>query len=446
MDATSDDFQRARARVRSVLAGLGATPGEIDQAEADGSLDLLIVDRTLFPPGARYTQDELSEQTDLPLDLLRRLWRALGFLDVEEDERVFTELDLEAARIFGDLLRTGVIEVEPALQLARVIGSSMARIAEAEVLPRVLNIAAGEDPIVAADSFAGLVGPALPALARVLEFVWRRHLQAATRRTMVLRAHGQIEGASPVLAVGFADMVGFTLISQQLSDDQLARMVSRFEEISHDTVTGLGGHVVKMIGDEVMFVVDGVLPAARIGLELAEAYADDDVLSDVRVGLAVGTVLTIEGDYFGPTVNMAHRIVKVANPGTVVISEQFHATLEAQAGEEFRAEPLRPRMLKDIGRARLWWLGRPDQELHGASASTDFDRQSRWERMLEVLRDLEELRETGEQAMVSGLRSAINRPKRSLPGQADRDHAVGTEDHAALKGLDRAAPQVDDPP
>jgi len=53
-------------------------------------------------------------------------------------------------------------------------------------------------------------------------------------------------------------------------------------------VTSLGGRVVKMIGDEAMFVVDDVVAAARIGLGLAEAYADDDLLSDVRVGMAIG--------------------------------------------------------------------------------------------------------------------------------------------------------------
>ena len=70
-----------------------------------------------------------------------------------------------------------------------------------------------------------------------------------------------------------------------------------------------------MIGDEVMFVVDSVADAARIGLGLADAYADDDLLSDVRVGLAFGPVLLRDGDYFGPTVNLAHRIVNIGNPG-----------------------------------------------------------------------------------------------------------------------------------
>ena len=218
---------------------------------------------------------------------------------------------------------------------------------------------------------------------------------------MMLRSHGLAPGQSPLLAVGFADMVGFTLLSQHLSDDELAAVVRRFEEISHDIVTSEGGRVVKMIGDEVMFVVDSITEAARIGLALADAYSDDDLLSDVRVGLACGPVLLRDGDYFGATVNLAHRIVNIANPGTVLMSDDFQAALQLDAPEQFSARPLRPRLLKDLGRVQLWWLSRPGEEADGAGAAADRRRNVRWERLSEVLRDLEELRGVGERLLTS---------------------------------------------
>jgi adenylate cyclase len=196
-------------------------------------------------------------------------------------------------------------------------------------------------------------------------------------------------------------MVGFTLLSQHLSDEELAAVVRRFEEISHDIVTSARGRVVKMIGDEVMFVVDGVTDAACIGLELADAYADDDLLSDVRVGLACGPVLLRDGDYFGPTVNLAHRIVNIANPGTVLMSDDFQSALEHEAPHQFGARPLRPRLLKDLGRVQLWWLSRLGQETDGAGAAADRRRNVRWERLAEVLRDLEELRDVGERLLTA---------------------------------------------
>jgi adenylate cyclase len=279
-------------------------------------------------------------------------------------------------------------------------------------------VSAEVDPILSAEAFASIADVTIPAMAKLLEFVWRRQVAAGIQRSMMLRSHGLAPGQSPVIAVGFADMVGFTLLSQHLSDEELAAVVRRFEEISHDIVTGAGGRVVKMIGDEVMFVVDSVAAAARIGLSLADAYADDDLLSDVRVGLACGPVLVRDGDYFGPTVNLAHRIVNIGNPGTVLMSDDFHAALAQEAPDEFTAQALRPRLLKDLGRVQLWWCGRVGQEADGTGAAADRRRNVRWERLSEVLRDLEELRGVGERLLTA------NRPSGSgvvEPGRGDAE-------------------------
>jgi adenylate cyclase len=150
-----------------------------------------------------------------------------------------------------------------------------------------------------------------------------------------------------------------------------------------------------------MFVVNDVADAARIGLDLADAYADDELLSDVRVGLASGPVLLRDGDYFGPTVNLAHRIVNIGNPGTVLISDEFHTALLEEAPDEFTAQPLRPRLLKDLGRVQLWWAGRAGEVADGTGVAADRRRNVRWERLSEVLRDLEELRGVGERLLSS---------------------------------------------
>ncbi len=405
--------------VRKRLLEAGATDEEVDQAVADDVLDLLAVDRLLVPSTRRYTQVQVAQGTGLPLDLLRRLWRALGFLDVADDDAVFTDMDIQAVKLFQGMLSVGAAEVDTALQLSRVIGSSMARIAEAEVVPSSMAFGgADDDNVLAAEAFTSLADATVPAMAWLLEFVWRRHVQAATRRTMLLRTRGHVSADGLDLAVGFADMVGFTLLSQHLSQEELAAVVRRFEEISHDIVTGMGGRVVKMIGDEAMFVVESVVAAARIGLGLAEAYADDELLSDVRVGLAVGPVLVHDGDYYGPTVNLAHRIVNIANPGTVLMSDELHSRLMSEAGDEFIGQPLRPRVLKDLGRVQLWWCGRSGQEADGAGWAADQRRNVRWERLAEVLRDLDDLREAGER-LLSGARRSAPEPRASGDGGAE---------------------------
>ena len=125
--------------------------------------------------------------------------------------------------------------------MARVIGSSMARIAEAELVPGNM-ISLEVDPVHRrADAFASMADETIPAMARLLEFVWRRQVAAGIRRSMMLRSHGLAPGESPVLAVGFADMVGFTLLSQHLATRSWPPSCARFEELSHDIVVGRSG-------------------------------------------------------------------------------------------------------------------------------------------------------------------------------------------------------------
>jgi adenylate cyclase len=312
----------------------------------------------------------------------------------------------------------GAADVDTALQLARVIGTSMARIAEAEVAPAVRGMFGGTGAgtsIEAADRFVRLADQSLPAMTRLLEFTWRRHVQASVRRAMLLRSRHD-PGALPDLCVGFADMVGFTMLSQQLSEEELAALVSRFEDVAHDTVTARGGRVVKMIGDEVMFVTETATDAARIALALAEAYADDELLSDVRVALAVGPVLVQDGDFYGPVVNLASRAAGIAAPGSVLVSDEFHTTLlreiaadlsapsETAPAGEFAFKALRPRLVKDLGRVQLWAVHRPGAE----PLTLDRRASRRWERLSEVLHELDDLRERGER-LLSGTGRADTR-------------------------------------
>jgi adenylate cyclase len=388
----------ALARVRVLLRDLGCSDEEIDRAVEDDVIDLLVVDRMLVPSGHRMTRAEMAERTEIPAEVTKRFWRALGFLDVADTEAVFTDVDVEAVHIFQSMVEMGLVDLDSAVQMARVIGSSMARIAEAEASPGSTPILLGTgDSILDADQFALQAGESIPAMGRLLEYVWRRHLQAATRRAMLHRSRGAEEGLRPTMAVGFADMVGFTMLSQHLGDVELAAVVARFEELAHDSVVALGGRVVKMIGDEVMFVVPTATGAAQIGLSLAEAYADDDLLSDVRVALAVGPVLVKDGDYYGPVVNLASRLVNVAHPGTVLISDEFRDALAEEGATGIDTRPLRTRNLKDLGRIQMWKLVRA-----GTVPGADKGRTMRWERLGEVLRELDELRERGEPVRPDG--------------------------------------------
>lgn len=404
--AGDPERQAALERVREVLAARGVDEEELRQALAEDVVDLLVADRLLLPTGRRFSAEEVAEATGVPVAVLARFWRALGFPDYQPGERIFGELDVEAVVTLQGLVELGVTDLESAVGLTRVVGVAMSRVAEAELAATTsaLGLGAGNS-LEAAARFVEVADRSLPAIARLLEFAWRRHLQAAVRRAMAQRTRRQT--GSPVLLVGFADMVGFTRLSQQLDEGALAAVVSRFETLAHETVTALGARLVKMIGDEAMFVAERPGAGIAVAVRLAELYADDEQLSDVRVGLALGPVLVQDGDYFGPVVNLASRIVQLAYPGTVLaadevrqalVDEQAASDLPASVREvlgQVEATALRPRWIRDVGRVQLWNLHRVGQD----AAPSDRRAGRRLDRLAAVLRDLEGLRELGEQAL-----------------------------------------------
>jgi class 3 adenylate cyclase len=87
-------------------------------------------------------------------------------------------------------------------------------------------------------------------------------------------------------------------------------------------------------------------------------------------------------------VNLASRLVGVANPGTVLVSDEFRTTLADEGAPGFATRALRTRSLKDIGRVQVWKLTRA-----GSPSGTDQRRTMRWDRLSDVLRDLDELRD-----------------------------------------------------
>ena len=344
--------------VRHMLLDVGCTQDELDQAEREGTLPLLAVDRLMVPEVARYDLVEAAARTGLPVDKVRQLWRTLGYPVPRPDEVAFTDADVDILTEVGRLMAGDLASTELVLQMSRVIGSSMARIASSQVDVISARVAGSPRPATVGDAeltddrIVVSAGALLPIVPRVLTATWQRHLQAAIRRRLSIAETGQ----GQLGVVGFADMVGFTALSQQVGDEELAAIVAQFEQLAFDVVTANGGRVVKMIGDEVMFTVDSPVAAAEIGLALVEGTRGADELSDLRVGLAHGPLLEREGDLYGPVVNVASRITSIAFPGSIVVGHAMYDHLVDRP--EYRLRSMRPRYLKDIGRVPLWVLRR----------------------------------------------------------------------------------------
>ena len=291
----------------------------------------------------KYSAEEAAHRAGVDTDLADRLWLAMGFVRGGDADRQYDDDDVEALRYAGELVRTGSVEPDLLVQLTRTMASSIARIADAQ-LEVAVERARRQDP-----------GRGVLVDQRVVEmtpwllgYMWRKHAEASFGRALEAVAAGE----ELSLAIGFADLVGFTALSQELPEHDLAALVTRFESLAHETVVLRGGRVVKMIGDEVMFAVDDVKAGVEIALRLADAYSADDELQDVRVALSCGAVLQLQGDLYGPPVNLASRIVGIARPRSVVVSEGVHEHLADDRDYEWRS--LRPRTFKGLGRVPVW--------------------------------------------------------------------------------------------
>jgi adenylate cyclase len=82
--------------------------------------------------------------------------------------------------------------------------------------------------------------------------------------------------------------------------------------------------------------------ACELGLELVERFEREPDFPAVRVGLAGGPVISLVGDYFGEVVNLAARLVSVAEPATLVVDDRVREA----AGDRFEIEPWRAPELK----------------------------------------------------------------------------------------------------
>ncbi len=162
------------------------------------------------------------------------------------------------------------------------------------------------------------------------------------------------ESETKRLAVGFADLVGFTDWPARSDPHALASLVGEFEARAHEVVTDRGGGVVKMIGDEVMFVASDAAAGCAVATGLVEAAGRLPVLSRLRAGLAFGDVLTLHGDYYGPVVNLAARLVAAADPGVVLAVAEIAREVGDVRG--WRLRSVGPKRLKGLAPVEVYEL------------------------------------------------------------------------------------------
>ncbi|MGW6425765.1 adenylate/guanylate cyclase domain-containing protein [Nocardia sp. NPDC055053] len=309
------------------------------------------VEEALLGGPRRYTRTQVAEQSGVPETESRRLWTALGFPANENDEVDYTQLDITAVTNFRSMKVVAASDIRQQAAAARTIGQGMARLAEWQadlVLAEIKARATAADPAIPLDERVRTATESTMAgIEQLQSYVWRRHLAAAAARAIDADAG---EDSMRTLAVGFADMVGFTRLTRHLHPDELSTLLEAFESTTTSAITDNGGWVIKNVGDEVMFAAETAADAARISLAIQESTMLVGGTPELRVAFAYGEVLQRFGDLYGSVVNIAARLTGVARPGNILIDD---AAAEALDGHpEFAIRHLRSVRVRGFNRLR----------------------------------------------------------------------------------------------
>lgn len=290
------------------------------------------------PGHDRRTREEAAAAAGIEPERVDRIWRAAGLPNADPGTPYFSDLDVEILRAFA--VGSELFGEEAVSRFTRVMGTSLASIAEAALTMSVANLS-GPMALAGADEATVTLATAraraaLDLVPSVLEGLFPHHVEMAGRRFALSRPEGALRTVK--LAVAFLDLVGFTERSGSLTTDELATAVADFETLAGEVITAHDARLVKMIGDEVMYVATDPAAAAEIALALRDAVAGHPVLAGLRGGLVFGEVVAQDGDYYGREVNLAARVVAAAEPGEILATAAVADALAASHEITVRAQ------------------------------------------------------------------------------------------------------------
>jgi adenylate cyclase len=279
----------SHAKIVARLRDRGHSLKEIRRATDEGRLAYGYIEE-LFDTGADvYTLAEASRETGLEPALIARVLSALGTAPAEV-ERI-SEEDVALLRYVAAVLEAG-LPLVALLQLVRVYGQAMARLADAEVRlfhmhvhePLMRSRATGLET---ADEMLELTRRLLPLASPVMDHVHQRYLQHFLEQDVVGHMETDLEGDSVDLgrmrvAIAFADLTGYTRLTEEAGELEAVDAVERFVDAVQRTLPDDGRDVniasrvgARAAGAEVL-VTRPVVEQARDGLEF-------DRIADVRL-------------------------------------------------------------------------------------------------------------------------------------------------------------------
>lgn len=318
------------ADATETLRALGLPEDAIRRAVGRGRPEDAIFDSVLLPEIAERTLSaaDVAARGGPPLEEVRMFWEAFGLPIDDEHEPDFTE---EEADIFMRLHEMrDVWPPEVGLQVARVYGRLLARIAQTEVQlfrlyvePRLRE---GHDPLAALTATRDVFARLLPVSGPLILGVHRRWLEHHMAQEMVRAAEsesGHLPGSVTVTFL-FCDLKDFTAFAQDRGDGAAVAAIDHFAEVIARE-RGPEVRFVKALGDGYMLVYSDPAVAVAVGARVIEGMRALDA-PPIHASVHTGTAIAREGDYFGSAVNLAARLLGAAGADDMVATA---ATVDA---------------------------------------------------------------------------------------------------------------------
>lgn len=345
-----------RVRLLLSLERSGTDLEELAEEVRAGRLSLRFAGQIVADPVGltEMSHDEARSRLGLDPEFVRRLQLAIGLPSMAPTEQV-REDDFELFRMVAMALEAG-LEEELLLRAMRIFGISVRQIVEVQreifrenVEDRLLETGMGYPEMLESAAVTRLKLQRLGY--RTIFLLLRRFLEQAVTENLIERLEETLEehdisrSGEPIRTIAFVDLSGYTRLAEDFGDALAAEHGGRLVEIALDLCATSGGRLVKTLGDGVMLRFHEPHVAVATCLDLVE-LAEAEGLPPTRAGIATGSVVQRDGDYFGRTVNLAARLVEAAEPGRVLASA---SVAEMANGGRVTFRPLGPRNLEGVG-------------------------------------------------------------------------------------------------
>jgi len=349
----------AHARIVARLRGRGYSLKTLREASKTGRLAFGYME-DMFPRAeGAYTLAEVAAETGLEEGMIERVWSAMGISQAELD--TVSEDDLQLLRYVAAVVDAGLPTVA-FLQLVRVYGQSLRAMADAEV--RLFHLYVHE-PLIRdgvpglqmAEEMEGLARDLLPLSSPIMDHLHQRFLAHFVEQDVV--GHIEVDDDDEIglgrmrVAIAFADLSGYTRLTEEAGEEQALDTVERFIENVEVTLPD-EARVVKTIGDAVMIVSSDIAALTEWAVGFQELQSERPL---PRIGIHSGSVLYRDGDYFGRAVNLASRVGARAAGSEVLVTRDV-----VDAGSPHLAfQRIGEVRLKGFSEATELYLARPKE-------------------------------------------------------------------------------------